>query len=46
VVRIVAAEEFRHTHGVLELSKTEKWRRKQARVTAPDIEPDALESVA
>jgi len=46
VVRIVSAEEFRRTHGVPELSKTGKWHRKQARVKAPDVEPDALESVA
>jgi len=46
VVRIVPAEEFRRTHGVPELSKAEKWRRKRARLKAPDLEQGALETVA
>lgn len=45
VIHTVPAEEFRRTHGVPELSRTEHWRRKRARVKTTAGEEGALESL-
>jgi len=46
LITIVPADEFRRTHGAPKLSKTETWRRKQARLKASEPETGTLQTVA